>query len=728
MKGPADVKMHQATPVDDPTVHSLDESHLDMGALNTDFIEGILEEDVLAMQPDDMKENLNVAEVIAELEKERRKNVELLGRVSSLEAKLGCEDSNTGPLLERTDVEDDAHQALKRLRVGSIKSTEEEDKQDASAMSSPNHISSQISDAISPRLEIFNGTGRPVLTSYESMVNWMCREDVSSADIEKLNDAGSEDDEDDEDDDDEDDDDDDDNNELGDNGRRQAREKVKPDEQDIGLSTRVLDSDDSGGEETGLKDQKKGEGQKTLQGKRIYWSKRYGYGPYPVRYREAGIYSSYKKAPKIAFSPMEVKRILDSGVLLLKNAQSHTMRKIIVFSCLCIRHGCEDFYELDFNHFQVFNRGEPYKSTKDPGEHLLYSHPSGRTKIFFPNRQNPVLCPIRIIDEEKEMRPTYAVTPSYLFLCMKYGGRTRNLPQNQYVRQRMGRNKLKSFGPLMCQMALLVHVRTGSFFFKALGITLLFMAGFSDDQVRKETKYRNLDLLRKYYRSDESAKVEQLFHPFPTFFSPASQLSSSPQGTTAQSQAPTSTTLPQAAPLVKKPPPLLVRKDPAPVPVSVTARPKPSTDRPYRRIPPLPFHLMKAPKRGRKPKNAEKSNPTLLAPSPYGAFRHYPPMGFPPMPPPPGWRPGNGFPPPSSFPFPFPMFPPNPQLGSSSPPPFFPPPFAFPPFMVPPPLSSPPQPSQQTPAQPESIQQEPHQPDVQSLSFVTECDRKSGGT
>lgn len=52
----------------------------------------------------------------------------------------------------------------------------------------------------------------------------------------------------------------------------------------------------------------------------------------------------------------------------------------------------------------------------------------------------------------------------------------------------------------MCQMALLVHVRTGSFFFKALGITLLFMAGFSDDQVRKETKYRNLALLRKYYR------------------------------------------------------------------------------------------------------------------------------------------------------------------------------------------------------------------------------------
>lgn len=70
----------------------------------------------------------------------------------------------------------------------------------------------------------------------------------------------------------------------------------------------------------------------------------------------------------------------------------------------------------------------------------------------------------------------------------------------RYVRQRMGRNKLKSFGPLICLMARLMNVRTGSFFFKALGITLLFMAGFPDDIVQKETKYRNLDLLQKYYR------------------------------------------------------------------------------------------------------------------------------------------------------------------------------------------------------------------------------------
>lgn len=108
------------------------------------------------------------------------------------------------------------------------------------------------------------------------------------------------------------------------------------------------------------------------QGKRIYWSKRYGYGPYPLGYRGAGILSSYKKAPKFALTPMEVRRILESGVLALKNAQSHTMRKIIVFSCLCIRHGCEDFYELDINHFTILQRGEPYKSSKDPGVCIVY--------------------------------------------------------------------------------------------------------------------------------------------------------------------------------------------------------------------------------------------------------------------------------------------------------------------------------------------------------------------
>ncbi|KAK7829480.1 hypothetical protein CFP56_029409 [Quercus suber] len=234
-----------------------------------------------------------------------------------------------------------------------------------------------------------------------------------------------------------------------------------------------------------------------------------------------GSLSLHKKPPKTAFCPKEVKRIIESEILFQKNAQSHTIRKIIVFASLGIRHGCEDMYELNFNHFSILRKGEPFISPKDPGEHVLYENPGVRRKVFYPNRQNPTLCPVQILEEEKAMRPSDTSCPSCLFLCIKYGGRTRNLPQNdpglncsRYVRQRMGRNKLKSFGPLMCRMAMLVHIRSGSFFFKALGITLLFMAGFPDDLVQRETKYRNLDLLQKYYRTDEDAEGEELFLPY----------------------------------------------------------------------------------------------------------------------------------------------------------------------------------------------------------------------
>ncbi|KAL5578845.1 hypothetical protein UlMin_011287 [Ulmus minor] len=229
----------------------------------------------------------------------------------------------------------------------------------------------------------------------------------------------------------------------------------------------------------------------------------------------SGSLSHNKKPPKVAFCPKEVKRIIDSEALKQRNAHSHTIRKIIVFASLGTRHGCEDMYELDFNHFSILRKGEAYESATNPGEHVLYENPCVRRKVFYPNRENPTLCPVQILEEEKAMRPSDASCPSCLFLCIKYGGRTRNLPQNEYVRQRMGRNKLKSFGPLICRMAMLAHVRSGSFFFKALGITLLFMAGFPDDLVQRETKYRSLDLLQKYYRTDEEAEGEELFllHP-----------------------------------------------------------------------------------------------------------------------------------------------------------------------------------------------------------------------
>lgn len=82
--------------------------------------------------------------------------------------------------------------------------------------------------------------------------------------------------------------------------------------------------------------------------------------------------SLLKKPPKVAFCPKEVKRIMESEALLLKNAQSHTIRKIIVFASLGIRHGCEDMYELDFNHFRILRKGEPYVSPKNPGvSHII---------------------------------------------------------------------------------------------------------------------------------------------------------------------------------------------------------------------------------------------------------------------------------------------------------------------------------------------------------------------
>lgn len=85
---------------------------------------------------------------------------------------------------------------------------------------------------------------------------------------------------------------------------------------------------------------------------------------YKVGFRNVSL---QRKPPKLAFCPKEVKGIIESEVLLQKNAQSHTMRKIIVFSCLGIRHGCEEIYELDFNHFSILRKGEPFISPQNPG-------------------------------------------------------------------------------------------------------------------------------------------------------------------------------------------------------------------------------------------------------------------------------------------------------------------------------------------------------------------------
>jgi len=105
---------------------------------------------------------------------------------------------------------------------------------------------------------------------------------------------------------------------------------------------------------------------KTVQGKEIKQNAAFTAAPEFPSSGSARI-SHNRKPLKVAFCPKEVKRIIESEALLQKNAQSHTVRKIIVFASLGIRHGCEDMYELDFNHFSILNKGEPYVSPKSPG-------------------------------------------------------------------------------------------------------------------------------------------------------------------------------------------------------------------------------------------------------------------------------------------------------------------------------------------------------------------------
>ncbi|RDX81389.1 hypothetical protein CR513_37940, partial [Mucuna pruriens] len=447
-----------------------------------------------------------VAEISAELERERKRNAELMERISMLEAQLRERNMES-----QENHQHEVERNFKNFKRQKIEMVDDEKNK--------NSVKSETASKHKPDTEGIVPKG---IDPTKSLVNWMSMDDGQNLYAEKSKDCDSIADFNETDSDDACDDnfDDDMNNDQRHEKNDDTMETVSAqkghhaDHVDEESNTTTCMSDAR---------QEDHENQKTsciliapLSEKRKEIKESAAFtAPLEVRSSGSARISQNRKPLKVAFCPKEVKRIIESEALLKKNAQSHTIRKIIVFASLGIRHGCEDMYELDFNHFSILNKGEPYVSPRNPGEHVLYDNPGVRRKMFYPNRQNPVLCPVQILEEERAMRPSDASCPSCLFLCIKYGGRTRNLPQNEYVRQRMGRNKLKSFGPLMCRMAMLVHYRSGSFFFKALGITLLFMAGFPDDLVRRETKYRNLDLLQKYYRTDEDAEGEELFLPHP---------------------------------------------------------------------------------------------------------------------------------------------------------------------------------------------------------------------
>lgn len=100
---------------------------------------------------------------------------------------------------------------------------------------------------------------------------------------------------------------------------------------------------------------------------------------YYACHAESGSTALHKSSTKVAFCPKEVRRIVELEALQEKNAQSHTMRKIIVFASLGIKHGCEDIYELDFNHFSILRKGEPFVSLQNPGVITLTSISAGKT-------------------------------------------------------------------------------------------------------------------------------------------------------------------------------------------------------------------------------------------------------------------------------------------------------------------------------------------------------------
>ncbi|KAA8515505.1 hypothetical protein F0562_018883 [Nyssa sinensis] len=488
-----------------------------------------------AIEQEMKEENVNVlAEISAELQRERQKNAELMEKISLLEAQIEQRDKDFLLSNGQSRCPNARERCFKKFRRQKIEPNNEKIEDGSTAMASQINRDVQCMQNNNANKE-------------NHLVNWMSMDDTQFLYFEKLKDGDSAADCNDTDDSDDEDDEYFEENDIridhtdGGNGEIKAANELKEhleEDVDQGMHIPCLKSS-SGcqGEPTPAQvSQEMNEDQNVdslppdirfINNKREL--KKHGKKETKMVGDQASLKNLtsvhevkgsggillQKKPPKLAFCPKEVKRIIESESLSLKNAQSHTIRKIIVFASLGIRHGCEDMYELDFNHFSILRKGEAYVSSKDPGEHVLYENPGVRRKVFYPNRHNPILCPVQILEEEKAMRPSDVSCPSCLFLCIKYGGRTRNLPQNEYVRQRMGRNKLKSFGPVMCRMAMLVHIRSGSFFFKALGITLLFMAGFSDDLVQKETKYRNLDLLQKYYRTDEDAEGEELFllHP-----------------------------------------------------------------------------------------------------------------------------------------------------------------------------------------------------------------------
>ncbi|CAJ1941336.1 unnamed protein product [Sphenostylis stenocarpa] len=313
-----------------------------------------------------------VAEISAELERERKKNAELMERISMLEAQLR----------ERSKESQENHhhpvaRSFKNFKRQKMEVVDDDKKR--------NTVESETASEYKPDTE---GIDPKEIDPAKRLVNWMSMDNGQNLFAEKFKECNSVADFNETDSDDacdENFDDDMENSQKHEEvdetnetvGAQKGYDANHVDEESITTSMGKFSGDqastvrqeDHENQKTScilLAPSSNKSANKTLQGKEIKESDAFTAGLEVPSSGSARI-SQNRKPLKVAFCPKEVKRIIESESLLQKNAQSHTIRKIIVFASLGIRHGCEDMYELDFNHFSILSKGEEYVSPNSPG-------------------------------------------------------------------------------------------------------------------------------------------------------------------------------------------------------------------------------------------------------------------------------------------------------------------------------------------------------------------------
>ena len=119
----------------------------------------------------------------------------------------------------------------------------------------------------------------------------------------------------------------------------------------------------------------------------------------------------------------DVARLLTNPELAAqRSCKAHTIRKLVVFGSLAVRQGVFDLMRLDVKHFAIVNKGKTYTSPDSPGEYVLFT-PGGAAgdaggwagipQLFFANPKNPVLCPVKVLEDERRLRPKDAKSGAF---------------------------------------------------------------------------------------------------------------------------------------------------------------------------------------------------------------------------------------------------------------------------------------------------------------------------